>query len=207
MGLTKAEIPGYWQKRGERYTGDRTWGPGAGTVEAHKAQVAERAAFIFEDCYRYKETLDFGCGIGMYSKYFEPERYLGIDIAVSHLEIARHENPEYSFVQVASPTFAEVGDFPFEIFFTATVLQHCADDVVDSIFANVAAKRDEPFAFSLYEYANPNWTSRQTVGRTPEEYTAMVAKHFRVDQMHTRSHTIHGTLCAHTMIYVEPNGD
>jgi SAM-dependent methyltransferase len=210
MGLTKAEIPGYWAQRGARYASAGNWGLGASTPELHEALVAERAEFIFQDCPRNLRTLDFGCGIGMYSKYFDPDKYLGVDIAEPHLVIARENNQGHKYAKMKRAMFDELEeqcDFPFDIFFTATVLQHCSDATVNCVFSNIAERGHAPFAFSLYEYANPNWTSRQTVGRTPDEYIEMVAQYFRVVERSARTHTIRGPLCAHTMIHVEPNGD
>ena len=207
MGLTQDEIPGYWAKRGARYAKEGGWGPGAMTPEQHSAQVEERAAFIFEECPCDVRTLDYGCGIGMYSKYFEPDKYLGLDIAEPHLEIARATNPDYKYGHIASPTFAEALDWQWDVFFTATVLQHCSDAVIEGLLTNVATKHPGPFLFSIYEYANQDWTSRQTMGRTADDYIEMVDWHFRVVKATTRSHLIHGTTCAHTMIDVEAIGD
>ena len=204
MGLTKAEIPNYWTTRAQDYDRRRWWGPGAATPEEHIKQVADRAEFIFETCPRTLRTLDYGCGIGRYSKYFEADKYRGVDISGPYLEIARKDNPGREFVQIASPVWDELLDWDIEIFFTATVLQHCSDEVVDRLFANLAKKQPNRFALSLYEYANPAWTCRQTMGRTPAEYVKMVGKHFHIVSSMSQDHMIHGTCCAHTIISVAP---
>ena len=86
-------------------------------------------------------------------------------------------------------------------------MQHCSDQVIDGVFANLATKHPGPFVFSIYEYANPDWSQRQTIGRTSDEYIELVDWHFKVVEATTRSHMIHGTVCAHTMIDVEAIGD
>lgn len=202
MGLTQAEIRNYWTRRAEVYAQRLWWGPGAATPEEHIAQVAERADFIFETCPRTLRTLDYGCGIGRYAKFFEKEKYLGVDISAPYLKMAREANPAYTFAQISSPLWEEPVDWDIEVFFTATVLQHCSDDVVDGLMANLAKKQRKQFALSLYEYANPDWTVRQTMGRPPAEYVKMVGRHFKIISSMNREHMIHGTCCAHTIISV-----
>ena len=203
MGIAQGAILDYWTKRGERYANDRVWGPGAGTPEQHAAQVEERAAFIFEACPTDVRTLDYGCGIGMYTPYFPPEEYVGVDLSQAHMRLAREANPGHYFIQIASPVWSEPFSWAFDLFFTATVLQHCSDEVVDGLFKNLSLKRPGTFSLSLYEFATPTPDHRQTVGRLPEQYIEMVAKWFAVIGTSSRTHTIHGALCAHTMIDVE----
>lgn len=206
MGIEQDSIKPYWDKRAERYTKVGGWGPGAMTPERHRAQVARRTAFICEPgwCPKNRVTLDYGCGIGMYAGYFLADKYLGIDIAEPHLAIAIRDNPGYEFKLIGTPMFEEASTFPqlvnMEIFFTATVLQHCSDEVVDGLFANVAKANSGGFTFSIYEYANPDWTSKQTMGRTPAQYVDFAARHFSIAETKTHDHMIHGVLCAHTMI-------
>lgn len=204
MGLTRDEIRNYWTRRAEVYAQRRWWGPGAATPEEHIAQVAKRADFIFETCPRTLRTLDYGCGIGRYSQYFDADKYCGVDISKPYLKIAHEDNPDREFVQIASPIWDEPLDWDIEIFFTATVLQHCSDEVIGGLFANLAKKQRKQFAFSLYEYANPDWTVRQTVGRPPAEYVKMVGRHFHVLSSMSHDHMIHGTCCAHTVISAAP---
>lgn len=204
MGLTSAEIPSYWTRRAQQYTEKGNWGPGAATPEQHVEQVAVRADFIFSTCPRNLRTVDYGCGIGRYAQYFPPSQYRGLDISTPYLDIARKENPEHRFLQLGSPSWTEAWDWDFELFFTATVLQHCSDTVIDGLLASLAAKKRDKFTLSLYEYANPKWISRQTIGRPAHEYTAMVAKHFQVLGSGTQSHMIHAACHAHTMIDVGP---
>ena len=203
MGIAKGAILDYWTTRGARYASDRVWGPGAGTPEAHAAQVAERAAFIFETCPTDVGTVDYGCGIGMYTKYFTGT-YAGLDLSPAHLAIAKETNPGADYVLIKTPTFEERPfAWFFDLFFTATVLQHCSDEVVDGIFASLVDMHWRKFQMSLYEFANPASRNNQTVGRLPEEYVEMAKKHFTVHGSTSREHTIHGAVCAHTMIDVE----
>lgn len=44
-------------------------------------------------------VLDYGCGSGPSAHYFNPELYVGYDIATEMVERAKQENPGYSFVQ------------------------------------------------------------------------------------------------------------
>jgi 2-polyprenyl-3-methyl-5-hydroxy-6-metoxy-1,4-benzoquinol methylase len=43
------------------------------------------------------KVLDFGCGIGEFSKHCNPKRYLGFDVDKASLETARRKHPEFTF--------------------------------------------------------------------------------------------------------------
>ena len=203
MGIGENNIATYWTKRSAKYACDRQWGLGAETPAAHIAQVKTRAEFIFQQCPRDRATLDYGCGIGRYSSYFLPMKYLGVDIAEAYLRIARNEHPGYQYQRLASPVFVEPCKWQWEVFFTATVLQHCSDLVVDALFRNVAAKRAGGFMFSLYECAESRWTQGQSVGRTAQRYEEMLARHFDVSNIMSRVHHMCGADYAHILVEVK----
>jgi 2-polyprenyl-3-methyl-5-hydroxy-6-metoxy-1,4-benzoquinol methylase len=46
------------------------------------------------------EVLDYGCGVGMLSKYVDSKSYTGVDIDDGSIAIARNTHPDFSFFTV-----------------------------------------------------------------------------------------------------------
>lgn len=74
-------------------------------------------------------VLDFGCGLGGCSPYFDPSNYLGVDIDESRINYAKKAYPDHSFSVI------EDGKLPFEscyydTIFVCGVFHHMSDSAV-----------------------------------------------------------------------------
>ncbi len=78
-------------------------------------------------------VIDFGCGYGRLSQAFDPGCYLGIDVNVQALELARERNPGYNY-QVGTSLPQQEG---LVLFYT--VLLHMSDEEITAL--NVSSDR------------------------------------------------------------------
>lgn len=67
------------------------------------------------------KVLDFGCGSGALASLCAPERYLGVDIDESSLDIARRDYPKHTF----GSTLPLRGDFDLVVMLA--VIEHVSD--------------------------------------------------------------------------------
>lgn len=172
------------------------------TPEQAESLFQERIKFFFEDenvcCPRNLCTLDFGCGVGRYSTFFE--NYLGVDLNDKIVEYAQEQFPSKKFCvyekenRSSIPTFhfpPEVKKFNPQLFFTSTVLQHCNDSFVLRIFDSLQSViSGNKLIFFLYE--NEQAQQSHVCGRSPDRYTQMVEYFFIVKSVESKSHIVHG---------------
>lgn len=197
--LDRTTLHAYWAKRAA-VQGARTVGFGNHDEAAQDAQYADRRRFIFESagCIRNLPTLDFGCGIGRYAAMFDT--YLGMDITPALLSIAIERHPEKQFRHLEGIGLPADLGYKFEMFFTATVLQHNPDDVVLDIFRSALAHGRSKLLFALYE--NVEAHNHHMFGRTGDEYAGLMRQLTSVQSCSSLTHTIHGELHAFTQIEV-----
>lgn len=48
----------------------------------------------------FKRVLDFGCGYGRLSKAFDSDKYIGVDLNLKALKVARKNNPQYRYEDI-----------------------------------------------------------------------------------------------------------
>lgn len=68
------------------------------------------------------DIVDFGCGVGRYTGYFSPDRYIGYDINSERVDICLERYPHYKFTN-------SLVDLPQnKVLFLYTVALHISDD-------------------------------------------------------------------------------
>lgn len=202
-GIPLAKVKEYWDRRWARQ-GARTVGPNNWPLEKQSKTHAERNKFIMGKVPRDKHVLDYGCGIGRFSRLFHPSKYLGVDVCESLLSIARRENPGHTFELLPAP-IPRSTQFPFEVFFTATVLQHNDDDAVRGILRSLrAASGERRLVLCLYENTCDLPGKPHICFRSVERYLELVSGHFYIAKHDSMSHVIHSE--KHSLIVIEGAG-
>jgi trans-aconitate methyltransferase len=187
------KIQKYWKDRAA-LQGKKTVGFANQPMDIQAKDYQTRFGFIMPHLPRNKRILDYGCGVGHYSKHFDPEDYIGVDITEALLDIAKKENPEhkYQLVDIVDnmPTIQNVSGI--EMLFTTTVLQHNPDYIVENVLATMQSIMAEEVTIALYEATAKKGSSigHMTL-RTESEYERLVRKYFNIDSVTTRSHYFH----------------
>lgn len=186
--LTEVNMLGYWRHRAEEQQ-ERTVGFAGQDMATQDELYAKRTEFLLKHCPTDRQTLDYGCGIGRYASLFP--KYTGIDITEELIRIAKRRNPGKVFLHQKDPVPNFAG-MNFDMFFTSTVLQHCAESVVDKILEAVAAVRSKSIVLCLYENSDKRVFATHVVGRSSESYRRIVSKFFDIKDWKTVSHIVHG---------------
>lgn len=197
-GLLITDIKTYWKNR---YESQKHIAVGfAGRPQDEQdVIVKEKREFVSAHLDTSLNTIDYGCGIGLFSNLFIPGRYKGQDITREFVEIARQSNPEYKY-QILDEPLPEMNT-DCEQFFTCNVLQHNSDYVVSEIFRRVKDLKPAGVTFSLYENTHQFKNTHHMRFRTVQEYISFVADHFKVVKSSHWQHTVHGQ--EHSLISVQ----
>lgn len=175
--LNEQDAPKYWRERADKL-GETAVGYGDKDINTQDNFYKERTNFIFSHIARDVATLDYGCGIGRYADEFTGD-YVGYDITPKLINIAATNHPTREFVLLHNPFFdyddeEDADEFGwFGYFFTATVLQHCSDELVLKILRSVFTLKPKGFQFCLYENSMP-FQKPHIIGRHPERYSKIV---------------------------------
>ncbi len=188
--LQENDVVDYW-KRKAASCGERAVGYNESQMSVQDRNYAVRKEFIFSHCPTWMRTLDYGCGIGRYSPEFR-DVYIGADITGEFLGIATKNNPGKTYVPLETPmpVHEELIGIEFEMFFTATVLQHCSDELVGKIFGAAGRLMKDTCLFVLYE--NDFKHAPHIEGRSSSRYADMMSKQREVLSLGSHSHEIHG---------------
>ena len=190
-GLSKDKVEHYWAHRAAKH-GARTVGYSNKDMGTQDARYLVKKEFVAPYIDRSLHTLDYGCGIGRWADQFD--NYVGVDITTALLELARKFSPEKTFLQLREPTlFGMEGRKELrnvEQFFSATVLQHCDDELLMEIFRSFHAIRNCFVSFVFYE--NSQVKAAHVNGRKPAQYLEMLGELFDVKAFGHESHKIHG---------------
>jgi len=199
-GLRIEEIEEYWEKRSSIHQ-EKSVGFQNAPLKEQEEHYKQRYEWIIPNIPLDLKTLDYGCGTGRYSQFFDKTKYLGMDISENLLEIAKRNNPQHSYHKLKSPIPEETGFIP-EMFFTATVLQHNCDEVVLAILERLAAmlKRDKVL-LCLYENTSKKKGDGHICFRSVKKYVELIKKIFEVIKYEARTHRIHGE--EHSLILVQ----
>lgn len=190
-GLSAEEAPGYWKKRAAKQGPIAVGFAGRPSPEQQRI-VEQKIAFIQPRIHPDLFTLDYGCGIGLFSRLFEPDCYIGMDLTPEFLEMAARNNPGYRY-NATEPASIGPTPSPVEQFLTINVLQHNDDCTVSEIFRDLAARCPEGgLRIVLYENSHAGKDSGHMRFRKPAEYRQFVAEHFTIHKMETASHIVHG---------------
>lgn len=188
-GLKIGELRDYWRARAAKQ-GEIAVGFAGRPKEIQEAILQEKIAFIRQWIHPDLLTIDYGCGVGLFSRLFSPDLYLGMDITPEFLVIARQNNPQHRYEQIEPGTIPAA---PIEQFLTVNVLQHNDDITVAEIFRKLGEKYPEGgLRIVLYENSHDAKDSPHMRFRKPEEYAQFVAEHFAIHKMESASHVVHG---------------
>lgn len=189
IGIKESEVKDYWHKR-STIQGNATVGFVGNSLSQQDNEYNEKINFVKKNINTNLKTLDYGCGIGRWSKCFN--EYLGIDITNNLLKIAINENKNKDFILLDKPyitNYSDINNFNFEQFFTSTVLQHCDDNLVDKIFQNLFQIKQSDFDIFLYE--NSSVKAPHVNGRKPDTYHKIISKYFNIKLFEEFSHIVH----------------
>ena len=206
--LDKDVIKEYWDDRYSRQ-GERTVGFAGRSMEEQDKNYEERYKLIIPQLFfclgdwlnkkaKNFKFLDYGCGIGRYSDFFDENFYLGVDVCQEALEFAKKKNPNHSFVQIPEGNLNSLNfnNHKFHVFMTNTVLQHCSDEVVNEILSSAKNHMERECMFAFYENCHPKEHLKHVAFRQPMDYMGMLSKHFDIRDAHVATHTIHGEIHA-----------
>jgi len=190
-GIPKDYVIKYWNLRALQQ-GKLTVGFAGTPIAEQDKRYKIRSEFIMSHVDTDLATLDYGCGVGRYSKFFDKDRYLGVDITKQLLDIAIEENPEYSYRLLTSPTLGTV--LPdIEQFFTATVLQHNTDETVRCIFDSLSRYTLKTIAIYESTMNMHNLANSHMHFRSIDEYYRLVNEYFNIKERVNYTHIIHGS--------------
>jgi len=193
MAISKDKIKEYWNERVSRQK-ELTVGHSDDRI-IHEMEYVDRMIFmetenIFDTPLR---VLDYGCGIGWYAIKFK--NYIGVDITPELLAMAKKRYPKKQFALIES---GDISKLNFDIFFSATVLQHNEDDTVIEIFRNIP---DSVSMLYLYENSTEG-ESGHVKGRTDLDYLHLLYKAGKKHEWTKAiSHVLHGE--KHTLSIIQ----
>lgn len=196
--LKEEDVKQYWEERSAQQ-GAVTVGRNGLDMSVQDAEYDERKEFIFKTCPKNLITLDYGCGVGRYAPDFN-DGYVGYDITENLLKIARSDYPDKNFIKLNQIGLPDDIDTDFELFFTATVLQHNPETAVYRIFDSLADVKPAGFKIFLYEN-DAGFEKPHVKGRSPEDYLDILENLFEVKDFKSGSHVIHQE--QHSYTYVE----
>ena len=190
-GVPRDYVIQYWKSRASQQ-GKRTVGYNNIPIDEQDENYKIRTDFIISKIDTSLFTLDYGCGVGRYSRFFT--KYLGVDITKELLDIAIEENPGYSYELLISPDLSGVYLSEVEQFYTSTVLQHNTNESIKLILSELS-KAENLKSIVMYESSayGVNVSNSHMNWRTVEDYEKIVREHFDVLKFEYFKHMIHGS--------------
>ena len=202
MGIKTDEVIEYWRDRAEQ-SKSAAVGFDAKNLTKQDERYGERNEFLFGPIDTSIHTLDYGCGIGRYSSMFD--NYLGVDITLELLKIAKRNNPTKKYMQLSHPFLTKTHKDYSKVaqIITTTVLQHCEDKLVQIIFDSMFEHiKQKGLVFSIYE-KDDGISKPHVASRSPVQYGQMIQEAGYVAKfMENKSHMIHGEKHTLTIIGV-----
>lgn len=187
MSLKRDDIKGYWDRRSKAQQ-RRTVGYGGIKTPKQDVNYVIRKKFILDKIDLTAYTLDYGCGIGRYSENFP--HYVGVDITERLLKYAQEDNPNKHFIHTPTPYLEDIQLPDVEQIFTATVLQHNSDAMVECILRSFRDKYPNLKTLILYENSHPKLGGAHVKGRSPAEYEKIVRELFNVKEVDVYTHNL-----------------
>jgi ubiquinone/menaquinone biosynthesis C-methylase UbiE len=112
--------------------------------------VFDALRWILEGAYRGHEAvivqelkgphariLDFGCGTGIYARFFDPRAYIGIDLNRTYVAAAARKFPHHRFLVMNGLQLA-FADASFDTCFISGVLHHLDDEGARQVLREIA---------------------------------------------------------------------
>lgn len=203
--IKEQDAQSYWKERAEKYKDAAVGFDSNKNMDKQNLEYLIRKSFIFNHINpKIGVILDYGCGIGRYSNDFC--NYIGVDMTHLLLEYARENNPSGIFLLLEKPYITtkiakQIRELvqPIDTIFTATVLQHCDDELVLKIFSSfyehIGRKN---MTFILYEKDNhdrkPHVVSRHSTQYvqllTDGGYNIKAVNHY-THMVHREIHSLH----------------
>ena len=133
-------------------------------------------------------VLDFGCGTGIYAKFFKQEEYTGVDLNEQYIRAAQVKFPGYRFIAMDGRRLV-FPDGSFDRCFVSGVFHHLDDTVSDTVLREIKRVLKPGGLFVVWEDI-PARSSLNFVGhlihrldegrfiREPEAYGRLFKKHF-----------------------------
>lgn len=191
--LNQNNVQSYWKERAIKFKAEAV-GFDCKPKNQQDFNYQLRQDFIMPKIRTSVPTLDYGCGIGRYAKCFES--YIGVDITEELIPIAIKNNPTQIFCHLDEPYLDDsIAETIYEVkkpeqVFTATVLQHCDDDLVIKIIHSFN-KIPSINNFLFYEKDNRD-AKAHVVSRSTIQYRNLINKAgYYVKSMSSRPHIIH----------------
>jgi ubiquinone/menaquinone biosynthesis C-methylase UbiE len=136
--------------------------------------------------------LDLGCGTGIFAPYFDPNRYVGVDISEEYVKAARRKFPSHCFECVDAERLGFAGS-SFDACFVAGVFHHLDDKTSGQVLREIRRVLKPGGLFVVWEDI-PSPVSWNFVGhfvhahdegkhiRKPEEYRRLFGAYFRTEK-------------------------
>lgn len=115
------------------------WASGAGLsqVTPHDLPLPEGQDFpeFLKSAVGGRNVVEFGCGPGRLAGFFDPARYLGVDICAAALERAAQERPQHQFKLID-----DVDNLPSaDVVLCHTVMLHIPDELLAKTIGRLAS--------------------------------------------------------------------
>lgn len=198
-GLRPHEVKQYWRIRGKKQ-GSIAVGFAGRRQEEQEKILEQKKHFILPKIDVKLRTVDYGCGVGHFSRHFSQDKYLGCDITQDFLQIARKTNKNYNYHLLREPYLDTTWDF--EQFFTTNVLQHNSNQTLHDLLLQLHQIKEKDFVFSLYENVHNFSGTQHMCFRKPEDYINLVGKYFKIKQTESYEHIVHNETHALIKIWV-----
>ena len=199
-GLKPDNVQRYWRNR---FLKQRDIAVGwAGKPKTVQEQIIKtKQDFIDKHIDREKLTLDYGCGVGLFSHLFDPRLYVGVDITADFIKMAKQHNPVYEYRLLNSYCLKGMNFNNVEQFMTINVLQHNCDYIVSEIFSSLRDSRKKGMTILLYENTCKKNSTEHMCFRSEKDYVKIISQYFNIKSSHYRSHVVHDE--EHTLIQVK----
>ena len=179
MSIANDKVKKYWADRSKQQ-GRRTVGFANAPLDKQDEYYRKRIEFMLPHMNTELFTLDYGCGIGRFSKLFNPDKYLGVDVTELLLHIAASDNPEYNYIILNNPYITASNLAPIEQFFSSTVLQHNTDETIRLI---VSSLKGLPIKrFMLYETTAELKSGGHMNFKSFEDYGNLISEVFEISK-------------------------
>jgi ubiquinone/menaquinone biosynthesis C-methylase UbiE len=138
-------------------------------------------------------VMDCGCGTGIYSRFFSPHSYVGIDVSPIYIERARAKFPQHSF-HVMDATKLEFPDNSFTAVIVSGVVHHLDVSTTRDVLREISRVLQPNGTLLLWEDVptqhSLNWVGRiihsLDVGehiRPEDEYAELLLEHFCIESV------------------------
>lgn len=98
-------------------------------------QVSPERFLPYLNIHKGEKILDFGCGIGLTSRFFSPESYLGTDVDSQQISYAQKINPSYRFQKYESTLPWK--DEEFDRVLALGVFHHISDTDIETVLIEI----------------------------------------------------------------------